>query len=71
MTTFEFVVFGVTFLSVALCLTRYFRPGRALADLGHQGSTWFDHLEDLAIDKRPTEDAIDAPIPHRPLRARY
>jgi hypothetical protein len=71
MSTFEIVTVAVTFLSLALCLTRYFRPGRALADLGHQGSTWFDHQEDLAIDGRPIEDAIDAPIPHRPLRARY
>jgi hypothetical protein len=71
MSTFEVVVFAVTFLSFAVCLTRYFRPGRALADLGHQGSMWFDHPNDLAIDQRPIEDAIDAPIPHRPLRARY
>lgn len=71
MSTFEIVTIAVTFLSLAVCLTRYFRPGRALADLGHQGSTWFDHQEDLAIDQRPIEDAIDAPIPHRPLRGRY
>lgn len=70
MSTFEIVTFAVTFLSVAVCFTRYFRPGRVLADLGHQGSTWFDHEEDLALDERPMED-VDAPIPHRPLRARY
>jgi hypothetical protein len=32
---------------------------------------WFDHQEDHAIDERPVEDAVDSPIPHRPLRARY
>jgi hypothetical protein len=41
-----------------------------LADLG-KGSMWFDHQDDLAFDERPIEDAVDAPIPHRPLRARY
>lgn len=71
MNPLEIVTVAVTFLSLAVCLTRYFRPGRALADLGHQGSTWFAHQEDLAIDQRPIEDANDAPIPHRPLRARY
>jgi hypothetical protein len=71
MSTFEIVVFVVAFLSIALCFTRYFRPGRALADLGQQGFMWFDHQEDHAIDERPAEDAVDSPIPHRPLRARY
>ena len=71
MSTFAIVTIAVTFLSLAVCFTRYFRPGRVLADLGHQGSTWFHHQEDLAIDERPIEDAVDAPIPHRPLRARY
>ncbi len=71
MSTFEIVTVAVTFLSIAACFTRYFRPGRVLADLGHQGSMWFDHQEDLAFDERPIEDALDAPIPHRPLRGRY
>jgi hypothetical protein len=71
MSTFEIVTFAVTFLSIALCFTRYFRPGRVLADLGQQGSVWFDHQEDRGIDERPVDDAVDSPIPHRPLRARY
>jgi hypothetical protein len=71
MSTFEIVTFVVAFLGIALCFTSYFRPGRALADLGHQGSVWFDHQEDHEIDDRPIEDAVDSPIPHRPLRARY
>ena len=71
MSTFEIVTVAVTFLSLAVCFTRYFRTGRVLADLGHQGSMWFDHREDLAFDERPIEDEVDAPIPHRPLRARY
>jgi hypothetical protein len=71
MSTFEIVTFAVTFLSIAVCFTRWFRPGRVLADLGHQGSVWFAHPEDLDPDERPIEDAVDAPIPQRPLRARY
>jgi hypothetical protein len=71
MSTFEIVTVAVTLLSIAACFTRYFRTGRVLANLGHQGSTWFDHQEDLALDERPTEDANDPPIPRRPLRARY
>ena len=71
MNAFEIVTVAVTFLSLAVCLTRYFRPGRALADLGHQGAVWFDRREDREFGERPTEDAVDAPIPHRPLRGRY
>jgi hypothetical protein len=71
MSTFEIVTFAVTFLGIALCFTRYFSPNRALAELGHQGTVWFDHQEDAEIADRPADDAVDSPIPHRPLRARY
>jgi hypothetical protein len=71
MSAFEIVTIAVSFLSIALCFTRSFSPSRVLAELGHQGSMWFDHQEDLELDVRPIEDAVDAPIPHRPLRARY
>ena len=71
MSAFEIVTFSVAFLSIAVCFTRYFSPRRALAELGHTGTVWFDHEEDHEIDDRPVEDAVDSPIPHRPLRARY
>ena len=71
MNAFEILTVAVTFLSLAVCFTRYFRPGRVLADLGYQGSLWFDHQEDREFGERPLEDAADAPIPHRPLRGRY
>ena len=70
MSTFEIVTIAVTLLSLAVRFTRYFRTGRVLADLG-KGSMWFDHQEDLGFDERPIDDEVDAPIPHRPLRARY
>jgi hypothetical protein len=71
MSAFEIVTIAVSLLSIALCFTRFFSPARALADLGRQGSMWFDHQEDLDLGERPIEDAVDSPIPHRPLRARY
>ena len=45
----------------------YLRSGGPLTRLGRDGSVWFDHLADLPIDERPAEDALDAPIPRRPL----
>jgi hypothetical protein len=68
--TFEIVTFGVTFGALAACLTPYFRVGHVLAELGRQGQIWFDRPEDHAIDEQPSEDAVDAPIPWRPLRGR-
>ncbi len=71
MNSFEIVTIAVTLIALALCLTRYFRTGRVVADLGRQGSMWFEHSEDRQVDDRPTEDAVDSPLPHRPLRTRY
>jgi hypothetical protein len=71
MNAFEMVTVAVTFLSLAVCFTGYFRPGRVAGDLGQQGSMWFDHPGDRELGERPLEDAVDAPIPHRPLRGRY
>jgi hypothetical protein len=71
MNSFEIVTVAVTAIAVALCLTRYFRTGPVLAELGRQGAFWFEHLEDRQADERPTEDAVDSPLPRRPLRSRY
>ena len=53
-----------------LGLIDYVRNGGPLSRLGRDGSVWFDHLSDLPIDQRPSEDALDAPIPRRPLVGR-
>ena len=37
---------------------------------GRDGAMWFDHLADLPLEERPSEDALDAPIPRRPLHGR-
>ena len=45
-------------------------PLSRLGRLGRDGAVWFDHLADLPIDRRPSEDELDAPIPRRPLSGR-
>jgi hypothetical protein len=69
--SFEIVTIAVTVIALALCLTRYFRTGRVVADLGRQGSMWFEHPSDREVEQQPTEDSVDSPLPHRPLRSRY
>jgi hypothetical protein len=68
MNTFEAVTLGVTAASTALAFTPYLRPSRVLDQLGRQGKVWFEHVDDLALDQRPSEDDRDAPLPRRPLR---
>ena len=67
----EIVTIAVAVVSIALCFTRFFRVSSVMADLGRQGSMWFEHQEDREVAERPGEDAVDSPLPHRPLRARY
>ena len=71
MSAFEIVTLSVTLIAAALSLTPYFRVSRVLADLGRQGVTWFERDEEREIAERPLEDAVDSPIPRRPLRGRY
>ena len=71
MYAFEFVIIAVALIAAALSLTRYFWPGRVLADMGRLGGTWFERPEDRELAERPDDDAKDAPIPRRHLRARY
>ncbi len=71
MNAFEAVTIIVTAVGIALCFTPYFRVDRVLGELGHQGRMWFDHHGDRSIEELPSEDAVDAPIPHRPLRGRF
>jgi hypothetical protein len=71
MQPFETVTIAVTVIALALCLTRWFRLGHVMADLGRQGTMWFEHNEDRDVEEQPTEDAVDSPLPRRPLRSRY
>lgn len=64
---FEAVTILVTAGSALLGLVHYFRNGGPLSRLGRDGVMWFDHLADLPIAERPSEDELDAPIPRRPL----
>ncbi len=68
---FEIVIIAVAMAATLMSLTRYFRVGRALADLGRQGAMWFEHDEDREVDELFGEDALETPIPRRPLRGRY
>jgi hypothetical protein len=71
MSAFEIVIFAVALIAAALSLTRYFWPGRVLADMGRFGSTWFENPTERELADLPNDDAKDAPIPRRRLRARY
>jgi hypothetical protein len=71
MTTFAIITFIVCGAGIALSLTPYFRVMTVLQELGRQGLTWFEHPQDRPVEQRPSEDAVDAPIPRRPLRARW
>lgn len=70
-TAFEIVMFIVVGFAVAACFTRFFSVGRALADLGRQGVFWFERSEERDVEELPDENAVDAALPHRPLRARH
>ena len=71
MSAFEIVIFGVALIAAALSLTRYFWPGRVLTDMGRLGATWFENPAERELAELPDDDAKDAPIPRRRLRARY
>lgn len=68
---FEIVLFVVVSLAVAACFTPLFSIRRAMASLGRQGGLWFEHREDRTAEELPDDDAIDAGLPRRPLRARH
>lgn len=67
---FETVTVLTTVGAAVVGLVSFMRSGGPLAQLGRQGLLWFDHAADHALDERPSEDALDAPIPRRPLRGR-
>lgn len=69
--TFEIVIFVVTGVAVAACFTPLFSIRRAMQTLGRQGGYWFEHREDRPVEELPDDDAADAALPRRPLRARY
>ncbi len=48
----------------------YLRGGGPLANLGRQGTLWFEHVTDRPLADVPSEDQVDLPIPRRPLRGR-
>jgi hypothetical protein len=70
MNTFETVTILVTAGAAVIALVDYVRHGGPLSRLGRDGVVWFDHLADVPLDERPSEDALDAPIPRRPLVGR-
>jgi hypothetical protein len=66
----EIVTIVVGIGGIVVAATPYFRPGRTLDDLGRQGQMWFETPAERGLDVQPSEDAVDAPLPHRPLRSR-
>lgn len=70
-TAFEIVMFVVVALAVAACFTPVFSIRRAMAIMGRQDALWFEHPEDRTVEELGDDDAADAPLPSRPLRARY
>jgi hypothetical protein len=71
MSAFEIVILAVAVIAAILSFTRYFWPGRVLADMGRFGTTWFERPEERELADRPDDDAKDSPIPRRRLRGRY
>lgn len=67
---FETVTIVTTVGAVVVGAVAYLRSGGPLAGLGRSGSLWFDHASDLPLESRPSEDALDSPIPRRRLRGR-
>ena len=67
---FETVTIVTTVGAAVAGAVAYLRSGGPLAQLGRSGSLWFDHASDHALEHRPSEDALDAPIPRRTLRGR-
>jgi hypothetical protein len=68
--TAETITILVTAGATAIGVVDHFRSGGAFAWAGRNGGLWFDHAGDRPIAERPSEDAVDLPIPRRPLRGR-
>lgn len=67
---FEIITIVVGIGGFVVAATPYFRIGRTLDDLGRQGQMWFESPQERGLDVQPSEDAVDDPIPRRPLRSR-
>lgn len=65
----ETITILVTAGATLVGVVNAFRGG-VLSRLGRDGVMWFDHIDDLPLDERPSEDDRDAPIPRRPLYTR-
>ncbi len=50
------VTIVVTAGAAVLALVDYVRNGGPLSRLGREGAVWFDHLADLPLGERPSED---------------
>lgn len=70
MSAFEVVTFVVAIVALAIAVFLYLRLHSVLDEFGRRGDTWFDHARDIPVEDQPSEDAVDAPIPRRPLRGR-
>jgi hypothetical protein len=70
MYAFETVTIVATAGAAAVGLWGYLRGGGPLAQLGRQGTLWFEHVTDRPLADAPSEDSVDLPIPRRPLRGR-
>ena len=71
MNAYATITILVTVGAALIGLVDFLRSGGPLRQLSHRGGGfWFEHPGDLPIEQRPSEDAIDAPIPRRPLRGR-
>lgn len=67
---FETVTIVATVGAAAAGLWGYVRGGGPLAQLGRQGTLWFEHVTDRPLAEVPSDDQVDLPIPRRPLRGR-
>jgi hypothetical protein len=70
MYAFETVTIIATLGSALAGTVTYLRSGGPLAQLGRQGTLWFEHVTDRPLAEVPSEDEPDLPIPRRPLRGR-
>ena len=70
MNAYETLTIVVTAGVAAIGLVDYLRSGGGFASDGRSGTLWFDHTNDRPIEDLPSEDAVDLPIPRRPLRGR-
>jgi hypothetical protein len=67
----EVITLVVTIGGILLAATPLLNVCRALSSIGHNGQFWFDHSVEQDLAARPSEDANDAPLPRRRIRARY